>query len=218
MPKATDKFYKRDFWIQENLNYAQPHFRLEKSARIVNRIARGKACDLLDVGCGPAALIPLLDSNIQYYGIDIAIHNPAPNLRQGDFIENPIAFDDRQFDIILAQGVFEYIGQFQSAKLLEISRLLRQGGVFVASYVNFDHLNRYEYEIYNNIQSVEEFSTDVKRYFRIDSVIPTSHHWRHNEPKRRLNKIIDMHINIQLPIISSLFTVENFFVCSPLRP
>jgi hypothetical protein len=41
------RYYKRDFWSRENLNYAQPHFRLEKAARIVNRMAGGKSRDLL---------------------------------------------------------------------------------------------------------------------------------------------------------------------------
>ena len=36
------RYYKRDFWSRENLNYAQPHFRLEKAARVVNRMAGGK--------------------------------------------------------------------------------------------------------------------------------------------------------------------------------
>ena len=64
----------------------------------------------------------LLNKNIDYYGIDIAIHNPAPNLLQADFLAAPIQFDERQFDIIVAQGVFEYVGKFQSQKLTEIKQ------------------------------------------------------------------------------------------------
>ncbi len=85
MVQATGAYYKRDFWIAENLNYAKPHYRLEKAARIVNKLARGQNRTLLDVGCGPATLKHLLGGNIQYHGIDIAIHNPAPNLREVDF-------------------------------------------------------------------------------------------------------------------------------------
>jgi hypothetical protein len=62
--RVATEYYKRDFWIKENLNYAKPHFRLEKAARVVNRIAGGKECDLLDVGCGPAALMHLLHHDI----------------------------------------------------------------------------------------------------------------------------------------------------------
>ena len=36
------KSYKKDFWDEENLNYAEPHFRAQKVARLVNKIAAGK--------------------------------------------------------------------------------------------------------------------------------------------------------------------------------
>ena len=72
MEMIAQTYQSRDFWRQENLTYTKPHFRLEKSARLVNSLAAGKACDLLDVGCGPAALMQLLQPNIRYHGIDIA--------------------------------------------------------------------------------------------------------------------------------------------------
>lgn len=46
------KYYKRDFWGEENLKFTRPHFRLQKSARVINKMAQGKERDLLDVGCG----------------------------------------------------------------------------------------------------------------------------------------------------------------------
>ena len=82
--------------LREPKVYA-PHFRMEKAARILNSISRNKQCDLLDIGCGPATLRQLLRSNINYHGIDIAIHNPAPNLIQADFLETPIKFYDKNF-------------------------------------------------------------------------------------------------------------------------
>jgi SAM-dependent methyltransferase len=214
MRVGSEKFYKRDFWIGENLKYAEPHFRLEKSARIVNRIAQGRECDLLDVGCGPATLMRLLHENIHYYGIDLAIHNSAPNLIETDFLANPIQFGDRQFDIILAQGVFEYVGSFQSQKFSEIKGLLNADGTFIVSYVNFDHLNRALYKPYNNVQSFDDFRKSLERFFCIDRVLPTSHHWHHHEPNRRFVKRIHMHINMNIPFITPLFAVEYFFICS----
>ena len=211
---VSDKYHKREFWIRQNLNYADPHFRLEKAARIVTALAQGKECDLLDVGCGPATLMRLLRNSIHYYGIDIAIHDPAPNLIQADFLETPIRFANKQFDIILAQGVFEYAGRFQSQKFVEIKELLRDGGRFIVSYVNFNHLHRHVSEVYNNIQSVEEFRRSVERVFRIDHCFPTSHHWHHHEPSRRFMKSIQMRINVNIPFISPIFAVEYFFICS----
>jgi len=211
---AGVKYHKQEFWATENLKYAQPHFRMEKAARLVNRIARGRECHLLDVGCGPATLGRLLENNVHYYGIDIAIHNPAPNLLQMDFVETPIKFEDRKFDIIVAQGVFEYIGTVQAKKFGEIAGLLKAGGRFIVSYVNFDHRNRNIYWPYNNIQPFSEFLGGLKQHFLVRRIVPTSHRWFHDEPKARWMKAIQMHINVHLPLVSRLFAVENFFICS----
>ena len=77
MSRRHGSVYKRDFWSHENLKYAQPHYRMRKVARVVNRLADGKASGCLDVGCGPATLRQLLDPNIAYYGVDIAIQRLA---------------------------------------------------------------------------------------------------------------------------------------------
>jgi SAM-dependent methyltransferase len=215
MQQVMETYHKWDFWSKENLNYVQPHFRLQKAARIVNRVAQGKECDLLDVGCGPATLADLLHKNVHYYGIDIAIHDPAPNLLQTDFLESPIRFGDKKFDIILAQGVFEYMGSFQAQKFCEIAQLLKQEGTFIASYVNFGHRSKEIYWPYNNIQSFDDFHDSLRHFFHIDRVFPTSHHWHHHEPNRWYMKAIQMHININIPIMSRFLAVEYFFICSP---
>jgi SAM-dependent methyltransferase len=126
--KQDIKYYKRDFWSTENLKFSTPHYRMRKSARIVNKIAKDRTCELLDVGCGPATLRRLIRDDIRYYGVDIAIHQPAPYLLEYDFLDRPISFEDKSFDLILAQGVFEYVGAFQDQKFAEISRLLKAEG------------------------------------------------------------------------------------------
>jgi 2-polyprenyl-3-methyl-5-hydroxy-6-metoxy-1,4-benzoquinol methylase len=214
MAQVTENYYKREFWATENLRYVQPHFRLAKAARIVNRLARDKECELLDVGCGPGTLSGLLNKNIDYYGIDIAIHHPAPNLLQTDFLAGPIQFGARQFDIIIAQGVFEYVGTFQAQKLAEIKQLLRNRGIFIVSYVNFDHLHCRVYEPYSNVQPFEEFRKHLARVFHINRCFPTSYHWYHREPNREWLKAIQMRINLKIPLLSQLFAVEYFFICS----
>lgn len=215
---AEPIYYKQDFWRKENLKYLTPHFRLEKSAWLVNEIARGRKCDLLDVGCGPATLRHLLDENVNYYGVDVAIHDPAPNLIQTDFLENPIAFHDKRFDIVLAQGVFEYAGNRQSEKFAEIRSILTESGTFFVSYVNFDHVNIARYHVYNNMQSFKDFKQSLNRFFTIDRIIPTSHHWHHREPNRRIMKDLQMHMKANIPFISPRFAIEYFFICSPLQP
>jgi SAM-dependent methyltransferase len=208
------QYYKRDFWSKENLKFARIHYRLAKAARIAIRIAGGRDCTLLDVGCGPAALMQVLPPNISYYGIDIAIHEPAENLLEADFLENPIQFADKKFDIVLAQGVFEYMGEFQSQKFAEIARLLSGGGTFIVSYVNFGHRDREVYEPYSNVQSFGDFRASLARHFKIDRYFPTSHNWGHAEPNRRLVKSVNMHINANIPFISPVLAVEYFFICS----
>jgi hypothetical protein len=195
-PAAGRTLHKRDFWSRENLKYSQPHYRLEKSARIINRLARGSRCTLLDVGCGPAALMSVLPPNIQYHGIDIAIHDPAPNLIEADFLQTPIRFGDKRFDIVIAQGVFEYVGSFQAQKFAEI-----------ASILNI-------YFPYSNVQPIDDFRQSLARHFEIRRFFPTSHNWNHSEPGRKLVKAGNMHININVPVISRVLAVEYFFICT----
>jgi SAM-dependent methyltransferase len=208
------RYYKKAFWREENLKYAKPHHRLEKSARIINGIAQGGERTLLDVGCGPATLKRLLDPNIEYHGIDISIHEPAPYLLEYDFLDAPIRFADKKFDIIVAQGVFEYMGAFQTRKFQEIAGLLNDGGVFILSYVNFAHRHREIYFPYNNVQSSDDFREILARYFNINRFFPTSYNWRHSEPSRKLVRAVNMHINANIPVISRILAVEYFYICS----
>lgn len=212
---AGNTLYKKDFWSEENLKYSRPHFRMEKAARLINRLARGQQRTLLDVGCGPATLMSLLKPNIRYYGVDIAIQKPAPNLMEADFLETPIQFGDKRFDIILAQGVFEYVGKFQSQKFAEIAQLLNKDGIFVVSYVNFDHRQKDVYWPYSNVQSFNDFRRSLAENFEIRRYFPTSYNWHHWEPGRKLLRAANMHINVNVPIIGPALAVEYFLVCSP---
>ena len=212
--RSCGTLYKKDFWSKENLKCSQ-HYRLEKSARIINRLARAKEfITLLDVGCGPATLEPLLRSNIQYYGIDIAIHDPAPNLIEADFLETPIRFDDKRFDIVIAQGVFEYAGTFQAQKFAEISQLLNDDGIFIVSYTNFGHRNRNIYWPYSNVQALNDFRQSLAQYFEIKRYFPTSYNWHHREPDRKFIKAANRYTsNINFPFIGPVLAVAYFFIC-----
>lgn len=214
METAAETYQNREFWRQENLTYAKPHFRLEKSACLVNRLAAGKECDLLDVGCGPATLMQLLQPNIRYHGIDIAIHSPSPNLIETNFVEHPIEFWGKKFDVVVAQGVFEYIGTVQEQKMAEISRLLKPGGTFVLTYVNFNHRNRNIYWLYNNVQPFETFYRSVAQLFEVQRCFPTSHRWRHDEPRGRITWALQKHLNVNIPVLSRMCGVEYFFICT----
>jgi SAM-dependent methyltransferase len=216
-PRGSGRYYKRDFWSKENLRFSQSHFRMEKAARIINAMAQGQDANLLDVGCGPAALRGLLDENIHYYGIDIAIHDPAPNLIEADLLKAPIKFGDMLFDIVIAQGVFEYVGTFQDQKFAEASKLLTDTGKFIVSYWNFGHRDKQVYPPFNNIQSFGEFRESLSRFFTIEKFFPVGHNWHQHEPGRRFMKMAQSRVNLNIPIISPVFAVEYFFICSPSR-
>lgn len=212
---AKSTLYKKDFWRKENLNYERPHLRMEKIARLVNKLAGGAKRTLLDVGCGPATLQTLIDPNVQYYGIDIAIQEPAPNLLETDLVESPISFGDKRFDIVVAQGFFEYTGDHQSAKFAEIADSLNDGGIFITSYVNFAHRKPEVYWPYSNVRPFREFRASVAERFDIRRCWPTSYNWNHWEPSQRLVRAVNMRININVPFIAPILGVQYLLVCSP---
>ena len=141
---------------------------------------------------------------------------PAPDLIEADFVEAPIQFHDKRFDIVLAQGVFEYVGNFQSQKFAEIAQLLNDDGIFVVSYVNFDHRQRDVYWPYSNVQPFNEFRRSLSEHFTIRRFFPTSYNWNHWEPNpnRKLLRAANMHINVYIPVIGPVLAVEYFLICS----
>jgi SAM-dependent methyltransferase len=206
--------YKRDFWIKENQKHVPAHYRLQKSARVINAIAGREDRDLLDVGCGPATLMRLLRPNIHYYGIDIAIHDRLPNLREADFLEQPIRFDSRRFDIVAALGVFEYMAGRQDQKFAEIAELLSERGRFVLTYTNFGHRDKHIFEAFSNVQSFDDFRRSLARHFTIEKYYPTSYNWHGGQPVRALLKSANMNIKANVPVLGPKLAVEYFFICS----
>jgi cyclopropane fatty-acyl-phospholipid synthase-like methyltransferase len=188
---------------------------MEKAARIIGKLTAGKECTLLDIGCGGATLMRLLPPNVEYYGIDIAIPNPAPNLLEADILQAPISFAGKSFDIITAQGIFEYLGDHQQEKFAEIAGLLNPGGKFLVTYWNFSHRKLYVHEYFSHVQSVESFREGLEQYFEIDQFFPASHNWRHGSPHKPLGKVINKPMSFRIPFISSRLAVEYFFICSP---
>jgi SAM-dependent methyltransferase len=212
------KYYKKDFWSTENLNYSAPHFRMRKVARTVSRLVGDRECDLLDVGCGPGTMQRVLPTNVHYHGIDIAIPEPAENLLEVDILETAIDFRGMKFHLVVAQGMFEYVGEYQSKKFAEILKVLKGDGKFVLTYQNFDHRQREIYWPYSNVQRRADFRTDLGRFFRIERSFPVSHNWNHSQPSRTLMKASQAHVNVNIPIISPILAVDYLYICSPLRP
>jgi SAM-dependent methyltransferase len=212
------RYYKKEFWSTENLKYETPHFRMSKVAREISRLTADREYDLLDVGCGPGTLQRLMPSNVHYHGIDISIPVPADNLLEADILEGPIDFRGMRFDFVVAQGMFEYVGAYQSEKFAEIAGLLKDDGKFVLTYQNFDHRQREIYWPYSNVQRPAAFRAELSRFFKIDRRVPVSHNWNHSQPNRPLMKASQAYINVNVPLISPILAVDYLYVCSPLRP
>lgn len=209
--------YKKDFWDTANLKFAEPWYRLRKAAGIISRLAGQRQCALLDVGCGPGTLSTLLPGNIEYYGMDIAVHSSAPNFIEADIVKAPIAFNGKRFDLVTALGLFEYVDDAQYRKFAEIAGLLNGDGKFVVTYTNFGHRKKRVYEAFSNIQPLESFRQDLQRHFTVERSFPASHNWKHSQPSRKLIKAANMHVNANIPVLSPLLAVDYFFICSP-RP
>ena len=209
------KYYQRDFWSKENLKFSRPHYRMEKAVRIINKVAGGRERDLLDIGCGPAALRHLLPPAIHYHGIDMAIQEPGPDLLEADIVRTPIEFAGQKFDIIIAQGLFEYVPEVQSQKFAEIAEILRPGGTFILTYWNYAHRNPKVYHAHSNVQPFGNVRRDLEKHFNVDRFFPASHNWYHGSPSMRFNKALNMRINMNIPVISPLLGVEYFVICSP---
>jgi SAM-dependent methyltransferase len=212
-PKGGAKYYKRDFWSVENLNFAKPHFRMLRVAEIVSEIAAGRERDLLDVGCGPATVQRLLPGNVHYHGIDIAIQEPAPNLLEMDITEVPIGFQGKKFDIILMQGVFEYLGEHQAQKFSELQDLLKPGGKFVVTYTNFAHWRRLIYGPYSNIQQPEEFRRELSQYFVVERAFPTAYNWNHTYPTKKFLMSVQSKLKANVPVIGPKLAIDHLYVC-----
>ena len=80
MSTSSASVLEKDLRSQENLRYSRPYHRMRKVARVVNRLPGGKACRLVDVGCGLARVRMLLDPSFTSHGIDMAMRQPALGL------------------------------------------------------------------------------------------------------------------------------------------
>jgi ubiquinone/menaquinone biosynthesis C-methylase UbiE len=107
--------------------------------------ARGR---LLEVGCGPAVMMPeLLAMGFEAHGIDVSgeMIRRARQRMAGHPLERRCSFSvddverlhiaDGSYDALLCMGVLEYLPRYSRA-LAEISRVLKPGGIAVLALPN----------------------------------------------------------------------------------
>ncbi len=105
---------------------------------------------VLDFGCGPGrTLQEFLEEaeSAEFWGVDIdapaiaeltAKHSPPLHLRVSD-PEPPLDFEDGSFDLIYAISVFTHLTYNSIPWLLELHRLLKPGGILIATYQGEPH-------------------------------------------------------------------------------
>lgn len=86
-------------------------------------------------------------------------------------------------------------------------------GKFVATYVNFDHRSPDYYTPYSNIQAASDFRRSLSEQFMIERRIPTAHNWNHSEPGLWFVRTPNMHINVNVPVLTNWLAVEYIYVC-----
>jgi len=104
---------------------------------IINNFVANKQTKILDVGCGTGANLDFLQSQgYQADGIDkseIALsfcRQRGLKVRQS--LTNQLDYTDNSFDLVMALDVLEHIANEQET-LKEIKRVLKPGGIFVAT-------------------------------------------------------------------------------------
>ncbi len=108
---------------------ARYYRKLGQSARII-----------LDVGCGTGDFGRLRASpDIEVHGVDadpIAIARASISERalEADLDAGPLPYPDEMFDAVLAKDIFEHV-QFPGTLAREIHRVMKPGGVLIASVV-----------------------------------------------------------------------------------
>lgn len=129
------------------------------SRRMVERRRRAGAesgpavplLDLLDIGCGTGANLPMLASAAgregRVTGIDFSplalrfardhLASLPVTLLQGDALHLP--FDDASFDVVTMLDVLEHLSDDRRS-LQEVRRVLRPGGAYVFSVPAYQHL------------------------------------------------------------------------------
>lgn len=144
---------------------------VNKYEDIIDKIPKGKA---LDLGCGLGQYTKyLLGKGFDVTSSDIsieALNNLKENIKEAKIVEldmsKPLKFEDKTFDLVLANLSIHYFDKDTTEKLLsEIRRILKDGGYFIGS-VNSTKV--YKYMKDDDVLELEEnFYLDGERKLRL---------------------------------------------------
>lgn len=136
---------------------------------------------VLDIGCGTGLTLSLLPSDVKAVGLDLSeaalayakTRAPHAELVRGSAYELP--FEAGSFDAVLALDVLEHLDDDMRAAR-EAARVLRPGGVFVATVPAFsflwsghdealEHRRRYRLPAFERVVRGAGFSVELASYY-----------------------------------------------------
>lgn len=133
-----------------------------------------KGIKILDAGCGEGVFLEELADNgfVSAFGVDK--HYSSDKVSRGSILSLP--FKEEAFDIVLLLDVIEHLSfEKQEIAIREISRVLKSGGILLASIPNLAHLSSRIKFVLNGkfvrTASVEKHPGDrpIKEYFTLFS-------------------------------------------------
>lgn len=185
-------------WTKAARRYGIPHLRLRQIAELVR--LSGTA-SVLDVGCSSGFLRTLLPG-IDYRGVDFIApsdsHAEFP-FWQVDFNRDALPTELSGLEAVVCSGSLEYVADLP-AFLKALSDRLRPGGVFVASYYNFNHIARrwavltgrtfWTHPDWRGFYSPADFTGLLaKAGLSVTRIVP---HWHALGPSPRIEETVDL--------------------------
>lgn len=144
-PEIVD--YEQDYWgeivdpdgnVRNRLDERQQHLEdLAEELSFIDKLQPGK---ILDIGCGLGFLLSGISEKWEKHGVEVSRFatghaNQWGNVFCGELRE--ANFPDEHFDVIVLYHVIEHIEE-PSDLLIEIKRILKQGGNLVLGTPDFD--------------------------------------------------------------------------------
>ncbi|MHC4213231.1 MAG: class I SAM-dependent methyltransferase [Planctomycetota bacterium] len=177
MNESTEKKTKLAFGIEPStrryrLRLARYPAMAEEIAAFVNEqnIKKDEKLNLLDIGVGSGRSMRFTDvtgvsDRIEFFGIDRSkkrldnIYCPHRwTLKQCDIDNGNIPFDSEMFDIVVCEQVIEHLHN-PGTSLLEMSRLLRPGGLLIigtaATWPGISLAYRYLVPIFDRVMGIK---------------------------------------------------------------
>lgn len=169
-PQYSAKAHVEALFDSLALEYVQERerqFSFRSQKRIVTEMLAGSRGRLLEVGCGPAVMLPdLLAMGFEVHGIDVSQEmirrgrqrmagHPLEkrcHLAIGDVEQ--LQFSDACFEAVLCMGVLEYLPRHATA-LAEIARVLKPGGTAVLTVPNRASAYHATRSVYARLRQVE---------------------------------------------------------------